>query len=178
MSGGERCTSMWFGNLVTMKWWNDIWLNEGFANLVEFYGADYLYPRLDLLNLHLLYGWSQAIQYDSMNNSHSLSHPVNIYPMIDELFDPISYNKGSSILRMLESTIGPKNFINGLRANTNLKLKTVMDSWINHRSFPLVQVDIHSQNAVVTQISYLKAKVEDRAKRDNIDPLEWLKHFL
>ncbi|KII62448.1 Endoplasmic reticulum aminopeptidase 1 [Thelohanellus kitauei] len=88
-----RSKDRWFGNLVTMKWWNDLWLNEGFANLIETYGANYLYPKFDFLNQHILNGWSQAIEYDSIKNSHCLSQPIELDPTIDELFDPISYNK-------------------------------------------------------------------------------------
>uniref|UniRef100_A0A3Q2PBE6 Aminopeptidase n=1 Tax=Fundulus heteroclitus TaxID=8078 RepID=A0A3Q2PBE6_FUNHE len=108
---------MWFGNLVTMKWWNDVWLNEGFATYVSYLGADYAEPDWNMKDLIVLNDITHAMTRDASVNSHPLSskeediqRPDQIY----ELFDTITYSKGAAVLRMLSEFITETVFSQGL----------------------------------------------------------------
>uniref|UniRef100_A0A8C9P620 Aminopeptidase n=1 Tax=Spermophilus dauricus TaxID=99837 RepID=A0A8C9P620_SPEDA len=107
----------WFGNLVTVKWWNDLWLNEGFASYVEYLGADYAEPTWNLKDLIVLNEVYRVMAVDALASSHPLSTPaeeINTPSQISELFDAISYSKGASVLRMLSSFLTENLFKKGL----------------------------------------------------------------
>lgn len=107
----------WFGNLVTVDWWNDLWLNEGFASYVEFLGADYAEPTWNLKDLIVLNDVYRVMAVDALGSSHPLSSPaneVNTPAQISELFDSITYSKGASVLRMLSSFLTEDLFKKGL----------------------------------------------------------------
>eukprot|EP01027_Heterolobosea_sp_BB2_P001403 GEZU01002139.1.p1 GENE.GEZU01002139.1~~GEZU01002139.1.p1 ORF type:complete len:564 (-),score=107.25 GEZU01002139.1:389-2080(-) len=96
----------WFGNLVTMKWWSDLWLNEGFASYVEYLGTDHVYPNWEMMDQFVILDYLSALSADSSNSTHAIAQHV-VHPSdIQQMFDSISYDKGASILRMLSSFIG------------------------------------------------------------------------
>lgn len=107
----------WFGNLVTVSWWNDLWLNEGFASYVEYLGADYAEPTWNLTDLIVQNEVYRVMAVDALASSHPLSSPadeVNTPAQISELFDTITYSKGASVLRMLSSFLTEDLFKKGL----------------------------------------------------------------
>ncbi|XP_040825059.1 aminopeptidase N-like isoform X2 [Ochotona curzoniae] len=107
----------WFGNLVTVDWWNDLWLNEGFASYVEYLGADYAEPTWNLRDLIVLNDLHYVMAVDALASSHPLSSPadeVMTPAQISELFDSITYNKGASVLRMLSTFLTEDLFKLGL----------------------------------------------------------------
>ncbi|XP_069481326.1 aminopeptidase Ey-like [Ambystoma mexicanum] len=107
----------WFGNLVTLKWWNDIWLNEGFASYVEYLGADDAEKSWNIKDLIVLNDVYKVMEVDALASSHPLSsreEEVNTPAEIGELFDSISYSKGASVIRMLSDFLSEKLFVEGL----------------------------------------------------------------
>ncbi|XP_016324319.1 aminopeptidase N-like [Sinocyclocheilus anshuiensis] len=108
---------MWFGNLVTMRWWNDLWLNEGFASYVSYLAADYVEPTWNIKDLMVQQQVQRAFGVDALVSSHPLSSREDevITPdQIDQLFDTITYSKGAAILRMLSEFLTESIFANGL----------------------------------------------------------------
>ncbi|XP_063046293.1 aminopeptidase N-like [Engraulis encrasicolus] len=108
---------MWFGNLVTMEWWNDLWLNEGFATYVSYLGADYAEPEWRMKELFVLGTVQPVFGVDALSSSHPLSYPVaeiNSPAQISELFDSITYSKGASVIRMLSEFLTEEVFKSGL----------------------------------------------------------------
>ncbi|XP_035252401.1 alanyl (membrane) aminopeptidase b [Anguilla anguilla] len=113
---------MWFGNLVTLKWWNDLWLNEGFASYVEYLGADHAEPTWGLKELIVLNDVHRVFAIDALTSSHPLSskeEEINKPEQISELFDAISYSKGASVLRMLSEFLTEAVFAKGLSSYLN-----------------------------------------------------------
>ncbi|KAM9066303.1 aminopeptidase N [Sarcophilus harrisii] len=107
----------WFGNLVTLEWWNDLWLNEGFASYVEYLGADFAEPSWNLKDLIVQNEVYRVMAMDALVSSHPLSSPaneVNTPAQISEVFDAITYSKGASVLRMLSSFLTENLFKVGL----------------------------------------------------------------
>ncbi|XP_682987.2 aminopeptidase N [Danio rerio] len=108
---------MWFGNLVTLKWWNDLWLNEGFASYVEYLGADHAEPTWNIKDQIILYDMQRAFAVDSLTSSHPLSRKeeeVNTPAEISEMFSTISYSKGAAVLKMLSEFLTEPVFAKGL----------------------------------------------------------------
>ncbi|KAJ3603579.1 hypothetical protein NHX12_028324 [Muraenolepis orangiensis] len=103
----------WFGNLVTMEWWNDLWLNEGFAKFMEYISLDVTYPELQVDDF-FLGKCSNAMEVDSLNSSHPVSSPVETPAQINEMFDDVSYSKGACILNMLRDFMTPEAFKAGI----------------------------------------------------------------
>jgi tricorn protease interacting factor F2/3 len=103
----------WFGDLVTMEWWNDLWLNESFATFMSYKIIDVIKPEWDatgdLINLRT----EGALKNDALKNSHPIDATVRDPEEIAQIFDEISYGKGASILRMIEGYAGKDNFRNG-----------------------------------------------------------------
>uniref|UniRef100_A0A8C1G9M3 Aminopeptidase n=1 Tax=Cyprinus carpio TaxID=7962 RepID=A0A8C1G9M3_CYPCA len=113
----RRLGHRWFGNLVTLKWWNDLWLNEGFASYVEYLGADYAEPTWDMKDQTILYDLQRAFAVDSLTSSHPLSRKeeeVNTPSEISEMFNTISYSKGAAVLKMLSEFLTEPVFAKGL----------------------------------------------------------------
>ncbi|XP_076155196.1 aminopeptidase N-like [Alosa pseudoharengus] len=113
---------MWFGNLVTLKWWNDLWLNEGFASYVEYLGADYAEPTWGVKDLIVLGDVHRVFAVDALASSHPLSskeEEIQRPEQISELFDAISYSKGASVLRMLSNFLSEDVFAMGLSTYLN-----------------------------------------------------------
>ncbi|KAM5171354.1 aminopeptidase N-like [Mantella aurantiaca] len=107
----------WFGNLVTIRWWNDLWMNEGFASYVEYLGADFAEPTWNIKNLIVLYDLHRVMAVDALVSSHPLTSKedeVNSPSEISELFDSIAYSKGASVIRMLSSFLTEELFVEGL----------------------------------------------------------------
>ncbi|XP_018426986.1 PREDICTED: aminopeptidase N-like [Nanorana parkeri] len=107
----------WFGNLVTIRWWNDLWLNEGFASYVEYLGADIAEPTWNLIDLSVLYDVHRVMAVDALVSSHPLTSDeaeVNSPSEISGLFDSIAYSKGASVIRMLSSFLTEELFVQGL----------------------------------------------------------------
>ncbi|XP_077378475.1 endoplasmic reticulum aminopeptidase 1b [Festucalex cinctus] len=103
----------WFGNLVTMEWWNDLWLNEGFAKFMEFIAVDATYPELQASDLFLGKCYN-AMEVDSLASSHPVSTPVENPTEIQEMFDDVSYDKGACILNMLNDFLTTEVFEVGI----------------------------------------------------------------
>ncbi|XP_008283097.1 aminopeptidase N-like [Stegastes partitus] len=113
---------MWFGNLVTLRWWNDLWLNEGFASYVEYLGADYAEPTWNIKDHIILYDVQKVFAVDALASSHPLSRQeeeVNDPAQISEMFNTISYSKGAAVLRMLSEFLTEPVFARGLSSYLN-----------------------------------------------------------
>ncbi|NWX85207.1 ERAP1 aminopeptidase, partial [Nothoprocta pentlandii] len=104
----------WFGNLVTMEWWNDLWLNEGFAKFMEFVSVSVTHPELRVED-YFLGKCFDAMEVDALNSSHPMSTPVEDPAEILEMFDNVSYEKGSCILNMLRDYMTADVFKAGLK---------------------------------------------------------------
>ena len=151
---------MWFGDLVTMRWWNGIWLNEAFATFmgtmaVDAFDADW--QRWVQFGLER----SAAFDVDSLHHTRPIEYPVQSPSDADGMFDLLTYEKGGSVLRMLEQHLDATPFRDGIRhylqkhqyGNTETNdlwdaieevtgepARRVMDSWIYQRGFPLLSV--------------------------------------
>ncbi|KAI2509760.1 metalloaminopeptidase [Fragilaria crotonensis] len=105
----------WFGNLVTMEFWTQLWLNEGFARFMEFVAIDTLFPDWDAWTefVQSVFGVAQSL--DAMKSSHPVEVEVQHPDEIQDIFDAISYAKGASLIRMISSYIGFDIFMEGLK---------------------------------------------------------------
>ncbi|KAJ8414862.1 hypothetical protein AAFF_G00023850 [Aldrovandia affinis] len=103
----------WFGNLVTMQWWNDLWLNEGFAKFMEFVSVNITNPELQVEDFFLGKCF-EAMEVDALSSSHPVSTPVENPAQIQEMFDDVSYDKGACILNMLRDYLTPEAFKIGI----------------------------------------------------------------
>ncbi|XP_072521294.1 endoplasmic reticulum aminopeptidase 2 [Salminus brasiliensis] len=110
---GHELAHQWFGNLVTMEWWNDIWLNEGFARYMEFASVAATYPQLKVED-YLLDTCFAAIGRDSLNSSRAISCSAENPTQIKEMFDTVSYDKGACILHMLRHFLTDDVFQSGI----------------------------------------------------------------
>ncbi|CAF3734960.1 unnamed protein product [Rotaria sp. Silwood1] len=241
----HELSHQWFGNLVTMDWWTDLWLNEGFASWIEYLAVDKFYPEFDIWSQFVADTYALFLVYDALKSSHPIevpiglnegfaswieylavdkfypefdiwtqfvadtyalflvsdalksSHPIEVpieHPAeMDEIFDQISYLKGSSVIRMLHDYIGDDAFRNGL--HTYLKeysykntvtenlwshlseasdkpVNEVMSSWILQMGYPLVTV-IEEQQSNQTRIIKLSQQrfIADGSADD--ENLQW-----
>ncbi|KAL4005285.1 hypothetical protein ACER0C_004998 [Sarotherodon galilaeus] len=113
---------MWFGNLVTLRWWNEVWLNEGFASYVAYLGADHAEPTWNVRDLIVLDEIHKVFAVDALTSSHPLSSnedSIVLPNQISEQFDVISYSKGAAVLRMLSDFLSEPVFIQGLSTYLN-----------------------------------------------------------
>ncbi len=145
---------MWFGDLVTMSWWNGIWLNEAFATFMEMLCVDAWKPEWQRW---VTFGVSRgaALALDGLHSSRSIEVPVQAPKDAEAMFDALTYEKGASVLRMLEQHLGPERFRAGIRGylethqfgNTEtrdlwqaLGAADIMDEWIFTPGYPAVSV--------------------------------------
>ncbi|XP_029655050.1 puromycin-sensitive aminopeptidase-like protein, partial [Octopus sinensis] len=96
----------WFGNLVTMDWWTYLWLNEGFATWISYLCVDNIFPEYDIWSQFQINEISVAMNLDSLQSSHPIEIEIGAPSEADEIFDKISYAKGSSIISYLYEYIG------------------------------------------------------------------------
>tara|TARA_Y100000590_G_scaffold114296_1_gene130234 strand:- start:3679 stop:6174 length:2496 start_codon:yes stop_codon:yes gene_type:complete len=175
----------WFGNLVTMKWWNDLWLNESFATFMATKIVDKFYPEWDLWDQFLEDAMNTAMSLDALKTSHPIDVKVNHPSEIREIFDSISYDKGGCILRMLEHFVSNKNFQKGLQkylkkyaysnaegqdlwksiANVSKKpIDKMMKTWINQVGFPILSVKRNGSTISLKQSRYLLEETKSSQK--------------
>nr|XP_043881768.1 endoplasmic reticulum aminopeptidase 2 isoform X1 [Solea senegalensis]XP_043881769.1 endoplasmic reticulum aminopeptidase 2 isoform X1 [Solea senegalensis] len=110
---GHELAHQWFGNLVTMVWWNDLWLNEGFAKYMEYISVEATYPDL-AVEEYLLHACFAAMSHDSLNSSRPISSAAENPTQIKEMFDTISYEKGACVLHMLRHFLTTDVFQSGI----------------------------------------------------------------
>ncbi|KAM9391999.1 endoplasmic reticulum aminopeptidase 2-like [Pholidichthys leucotaenia] len=113
MTIGHELAHQWFGNLVTMEWWNDLWLNEGFARYMEYISVQATYPDLKVEE-YLLHTCFIAIGLDSLNSSRPITSPAENPTQIEQMFDTVSYNKGACVLHMLRHFLTNDVFQSGI----------------------------------------------------------------
>jgi puromycin-sensitive aminopeptidase len=179
---------MWFGNLTTMKWWNGIWLNEAFATFMELVAVDHLKPNWKRWES---FGVSRAMAFatDGLRATRPIEFPVNAPEEANGMFDVLTYEKGASVLRMLEQFIGPDKFKSGVNsyllkhqfANTETNdlwqslaaasgapVQEIMNSWIFQEGYPMISADLDSNKKSVSlsqrRFYYLDDKAKDRGQ--------------
>lgn len=104
----------WFGNLVTMDWWNELYLNESFADYISKLAMSKFYPEWKVWESYVSDTLQASLSLDSLRSSHPIQVPVNRADEINQIFDAISYSKGSSILRMVSNYLGEEDFLLGV----------------------------------------------------------------
>ena len=114
MVHAHELAHMWFGNLVTPAWWNDIWLNESFASWVQYKAALGYWPEGEF-DRALLRGALSAMANDSLASARQIREPVDHNDRIEDAFDSITYEKGAGVLAMLERYVGAEQFRSGVR---------------------------------------------------------------
>ncbi len=150
----------WFGNLVTMKWWNDLWLNESFATFMATKFVDRFYPDWDMWDQFIEDAMNTAMNLDALKSTHPIDVNVREPSEIREIFDAISYDKGGCILRMLENFVTEAGFKRGLRRYlkkfkyknargadlwdaigrvAGLDVKSIIDTWIGQAGYPVLE---------------------------------------
>ncbi|HKC96282.1 MAG TPA: M1 family metallopeptidase [Nitrospira sp.] len=160
---------MWFGDLVTMSWWNGLWLNEAFATFMEMLAVDAWKPewkRWDTFSVSR----AAAFSVDGLHSTRPIEYPVRAPKDAEAMFDVLTYEKGASVLRMLEQHIGPTVFRDGVRdylhahayGNADTKdlwvslgkaadqpVPDLMDGWIFQPGHPLVTAELNDQSQLV-----------------------------
>ncbi|KAJ5225337.1 hypothetical protein N7468_006562 [Penicillium chermesinum] len=152
----------WFGNLVTMDFWDGLWLNEGFATWMSWYSCNVFYPEWKVWQTYVIDNLQSALSLDSLRSSHPIEVPVKRADEINQIFDAISYSKGSSVLRMISKYLGEDVFLQGVRnyikkhayGNTETgdlwsalgdasgkPVQSVMDVWTKNVGFPVPKAE-------------------------------------
>ena len=148
----------WFGNLVTMQWWNDLWLNEGFASWMEYKGVNQIKPDWSMMEQFWTAKLLPALQLDSLASSHPVSVPVKDPKEIEAIFDTISYKKGSSIIYMLEGYMGQDDLRSGLEkylSQHKFENAVTKDLWSCLSSASKQKIDVESMmNTWTLQMGY------------------------
>jgi aminopeptidase 2 len=151
----------WFGNLVTMDFWDGLWLNEGFATWMSWYSCNAFYPDWKVWESYVVDNLQSALSLDSLRSSHPIEVPVFKADEINQIFDHISYSKGSCVLRMISKYLGEETFMEGVRrylkkhayGNTETSdlwaalsdasgkdVQKVMEIWTKKVGYPVISV--------------------------------------
>lgn len=185
LSIAHELSHQWFGDLVTMKWWDDLWLNEGFATFIEYLRTDHVHPDWKMFD-QFTQELFDAFEFDGVKSSHPIYVPVENPDQINEIFDKISYAKGGCVIRMIRYVLGEETFrhglidyLNGLRYKSAVhgdlwealqkiavregkhipfSVKNIMDTWILQMNYPVVMVTRNKQNLRVQQNRFLLNK--------------------
>ena len=169
----HELSHQWFGNLVTMNWWNDLWLNESFANMMEYVAIDALHPEWRMWEDFATNEVTAALRRDSLDGVQSVQADVNHPDEISTLFDPaIVYAKGGRLLVMVRKLIGEEVFRAGLKSyfekfaykNTvgndlwqelesasGQPIVNLMNTWISQPGLPVVSVSNNHDTAILSQ---------------------------
>ena len=169
----HELSHQWFGNLVTMNWWNDLWLNESFANMMEYVAIDALHPEWRMWEDFATNEATAALRRDSLDGVQSVQADVNHPDEISTLFDPaIVYAKGGRLLVMVRKLIGEEAFRAGLKSyfekfaykNTvgndlwqelesasGQPIVNLMNAWISQPGLPVVSVSNSHDAAILSQ---------------------------
>lgn len=180
----HETSHQWFGNLVTMKWWDDLWLNESFANMMEYAAVDAIFPDWHIWNSFIATEGLSALRRDAVPGVQAVRTPVHHPDEISTLFDPsIVYAKGGRLLYMLRSYIGDDAFRAGLTAyfqkhaygNTtgadlwaalseasDKDVAAFMNPWLERSGFPVVSVKSEGDKIALSQQHFL----DDQSKID------------
>ena len=162
---------MWFGNLVTMKWWDDLWLNESFAEWISYKAVNALSPEYDIWD-DSQGGRVRAMSLDALESTHPIYNKVETPSQAAEMFDVITYEKGCAVMRMLESFLGEEAFRAGIRtymrefsednaAGADLwrhlemaagrPVTRIMESWVTQGGYPIIGVSLQGDTLRLTQ---------------------------
>ena len=169
----HELSHQWFGNLITMNWWNDLWLNESFANMMEYVAIDVLHPEWRMWEDFATNEVTAALRRDSLDGVQSVQADVNHPDEISTLFDPaIVYAKGGRLLVMVRKLIGEEAFRAGLKSyfekfaykNTvgndlwqelesasGQPIVNLMNAWISQPGLPVVSVSNSHDAAILSQ---------------------------
>ncbi|KAI7735793.1 hypothetical protein M8C21_000555, partial [Ambrosia artemisiifolia] len=144
----------WFGNLVTMEWWTHLWLNEGFATWVSYFATDTFYPEWRIWT-QFLEETAEGLQLDSLEQSHPVEVDVHNASSVIEVFDAISYQKGSSLIRMLKEYLGgdifqkyacknakTEDLWSVLSEESGVEVNKLMDIWTKQTGYPVIYVKL------------------------------------
>ena len=184
----------WFGNLVTMKWWNDLWLNEGFASWIEHLAVDHIFPDWQIWTQFTVEETMPALKLDSLDNTHPIEAIIKHPDEIRTIFDMISYSKGASIIHMLNKYLGANKFRDGLRVylkkhsyknaetddlwkaleeTSKVSVKDFMHAWTSKPGFPIVKVEVDEQSMKLSQ-SRFYVHSNPKERHDTIWPIPLL----
>lgn len=174
----------WFGNIVTMEWWTDLWLNEGFATYVEYHGTTHVLPETDLMNRIVVNDLHKVFLMDALETSQSITLNVT-NPSYDAHFGAIAYSKGACLLRMIEHILTLDTFKKGItkyltdheygnaatsqlwdalteaanddgRLPDGVTMANIMDSWTSQAGYPVLTV-VPNQEQIITQRQFFFA---------------------
>jgi len=176
----------WFGNLVTMKWWDDLWLNESFANMMEYVSVDAIEPSWKIFEDFQTSGVPYALKRDATDGVQSVHVEVKHPDEINTLFDgAIVYAKGSRLMHMLRRWLGDADFAKGLHAyfekhqysNTigrdlwddlsqasGRDVAAFMDAWLEQPGYPVVTAKVENDSLILTQKQFFIGEHEDRGR--------------
>ncbi|KAF4746115.1 hypothetical protein FOZ63_027367 [Perkinsus olseni] len=174
----HELSHMWFGDLVTLSWWDQLWLKEGFARFMQHLSTDQgLYPEWRIWNYYITTCYERCLQMDGLRSSHPIEVEIHRAHDVEQVFDAISYDKGSQMVRMLYAILGPDTFRTGCQLYTRKyqygstvtaqlweafeeasgrKLKDMMASWTEQMGYPLIEVGpVMDGKCEVTQSYFL-----------------------
>ena len=166
----------WFGDLVTMKWWNDLWLNESFATFMAYKSLNSIYPELNFNAEFLVDRYSKATWIDSISSIHSVNHMVKNPNEVVNLAREIRYDKGAALLMMFEDFIGEERFRSGIRKylqenmygnatgndlwscleeSLDMEVKKIVGPWIRKPGLPILSYKLTKDSVLFEQNRFL-----------------------
>jgi puromycin-sensitive aminopeptidase len=177
---------MWFGDLVTMRWWNGLWLNEAFATFMANLVVDAFRPDWDVWG-SFRRTCSGAFEVDALHSTRPIEFPVRSPDEASGMFDVLTYTKGAAVLRMLEQWLGEERFRDGIRrylhdhehgntetsdlwdaieAATEEPVRRIMDTWIWQGGYPLVRVNAEPDGLRLAQERFRLEGGDDGSRWD------------
>ena len=172
---------MWFGDLVTMRWWNGIWLNEAFATFMSYVTVDAFRPDWKIWETFARIR-ANALEIDSLSTTRAIEFPVRSPDDASGMFDTLTYTKGGAVLRMLEQWLGPERFRDGIRrylrthaygntethdlwdaleAETGAPVRRIADAWIFQPGYPVITASLEGDAVHLTQRRMLPSDPAD-----------------
>lgn len=176
----------WFGDLVTMKWWDDLWLNESFANMMEYVAVDALEPEWNVWEMFQTSEVPMALQRDATDGVQSVHVAVDDPAEIDTLFDgAIVYAKGARMLVMVRALLGDEAMRRGLKnyfaahqygnatgadlwqalgEASGMNVGQIMESWLEHPGYPVVEVKVEDGKLMLNQQQFFIGDGEEKGR--------------
>jgi aminopeptidase 2 len=173
----HECAHMWFGDIVTMNWWNSLWLNEGFATIAgEVIIIDKVFPEWRVHSEFITHHLERALELDAQRSSHPIEVDCPDANQINQIFDALSYSKAASMLRMLARYVGedvflkgvsiylkkrlygnsdPQDLWDGISEAAGVDVGKVMKNWVFEIGFPFLTVTENTDGIHVRQDRFL-----------------------